>query len=680
MRALRVGIGLLSACLLGAQTTEWKAGAGAWSDAARWSGGSPTALLSASIGGTSTVTVPAGTWLAGDLRLGTNAGDRARVEVDGGQLVLFQDSLTVGEYSGGEAEFVLKRGAMHSFMDVFVGAASALAGRANKSTLRVQGGSFVGRTLTVGLGYGAQALVSIEGSTAAAVHVLDYVYIEGHAGGDATLGFTLDEHGVTPITIQSRRDGLRIRNDGKSHCRLRIGLSAAPPREDITLVAARVPVRGRFDDLAEGVEIDASFAGQSYRWKLTYLGGARGTDLVLKNITEDAADAPMTHARPMPEAPVPLWREHPLFALSAATGEPAFAGAEGFGAFTPGGRGGKVLYVDNLDDAGPGSLRAAVEATGARKVVFRVGGTIVLKSTLIVHNAFLTIDGQAAPGAGILLRGHGVEVRTHDIVLRYFRIRVGDEEARAATDLARYAAAGGEHALYFTDGSRDCIADHLSLSWSTDKILSVTKMSDRITIQWCILSEALNFAGHGYASLAGGGRVTWHHNLFAHNQSRNVRFQGPVNADFRNNVIYDWGDTAAYGEFDRVNYVGNYLKAGPSTTQRPRYFHNGEGVVAPGSLFAADNVMAGDAAINADNWKGMWHTFVEAGGEAAFAAPKVTMETAEAALAHVLESAGAVLPRRDAVDTRIAREVHDGGGHIVKWVDEAGGWPEFPGR
>lgn len=120
-----------------------------------------------------------------------------------------------------------------------------------------------------------------------------------------------------------------------------------------------------------------------------------------------------------------------------------------------------------------------------------------------------------------------------------------------------YQGGAGGHALYFVEGSKNCIADHLSLSWSTTKILSITKLSDLITVQWCVLSEALNFAGHGYASIAGGNRVTWHHNLFAHNFSRNVRLQGMVDADFRNNVIYDWGECAAYGEFDKVNYIGN---------------------------------------------------------------------------------------------------------------------------
>ena len=231
------------------------------------------------------------------------------------------------------------------------------------------------------------------------------------------------------------------------------------------------------------------------------------------------------------------------------------------------------MYVDNLNDSGPGSLRAAVEGEGPRIVVFRVGGSIALRTRLPIRNPFLTLDAQSAPGEGITLRNHGIDVRTHDVVLRYFRVRLGDE---GISPNVRYEAGEGEDGVRFESGAKDCIADHLSLSWTTGKIITITPTADRITIQWCILSESLNFANHGYASLAAGKRVSWHHNLLAHNYSRNVRFQGALDADFRNNTIYDWGEAAGYGEFDRLNYVANFLKPGPSTTQIPRFFHRGD--------------------------------------------------------------------------------------------------------
>ncbi|HVS52895.1 MAG TPA: hypothetical protein VHD62_11125, partial [Opitutaceae bacterium] len=616
-----------------------------------------------------------------------NAGDRARVEVNGGALVLMQDSLRLGEYTGSAGEFVLRDGAMHCAMDVFVGAASAVPGRATHATLRIAGGSFLGRTLTVGAGLGAQSLVAIDGSRAAAVHVLDYLYLEGLSApdgtaGESTLSFTLDAQGVTPITIQSRADGLRIIRNGAARCRLRVQLSAVPPREDVTLVSAHVATRGTFDGVAEGSEVTAMFGGRTYRWQVTYRGGAGGHDLVLQNRSTYAADAPVTHVRPPPDIPVPLWTQHRIFPLElSAAGEKAFDGAEGYGAFAAGGRGGRTVFVDTLDDSGPGSLRAALAASGPRIVVFRVGGVIALQSALRITEPFLTREGATAPGAGILLRNHGLQVETHDVVLRHLRIRVGDDDVRTgAKPLSYYTGGEGDYALYFT-GATNCIADHLSLSWSTSKMLSVTKMSDRITIQWCLLGESLNFADHGYASIAGGNRVTWHHNLFAHHLSRSVRFQGMVDADFRNNVIYDWGHTAGYGEFDRLNYVGNYLVPGPSTTQRPRLFHTGAEVVANGAAFVAGNVLAGDPKATEDNWRGMGYYYFDRerlAARAPFPAPPVATDSAEIARERVLAAAGATLPRRDAVDERIVREVRDGSGRIVKSVAEAGGWPDFP--
>jgi hypothetical protein len=671
--------------------TEWVSGSASWTEKSFWSNAVPNAFLRTEIHGNSYIVVPEGVYVIGDLEIGLKAGDRARVEVDGGQLILMQDSLRIGELSGGEGEFVLKEGALHCPVDLYVGAANGVPGRATKATMRILGGSVLGRTLNVGIGWGANSLLAIEGSSASAIHLLDYFYVQGWSStngipGTGTLSFTLDEHGVTPITIQSRRDGLRILKDQASHCRLEIRLKAVPPREDVTLVASSVATRGTFDDLPEGAEITASFEGKTYRWQLTYRGGAGGHDLMLKNKSDYAADAPVTHTRSLPEIPKALWSEHRLYPLSAETnGEPAFPGAEGFGAFTPGGRGGKTIFVDNLDDSGPGSLRAAIKTAGPRLVVFRVGGVIPLKSTVLIREPFLTMDGQNAPGPGIMLRNYGVEVRTHDVVLRYFRIRVGDDDIHLDNprDHDRYFGGAGEHALYFIEGSKNCIADHLSLSWSTSKILSVTKLSDQITIQWCILSEGLNFAEHGYASIAGGNRVTWHHNLFAHNLSRNVRFGGLVDADFRNNVIYDWGHTCGNGEFDLVNYIGNYVKAGPSTTQDRPLFIDGEGAAMPGSLFVSNNILEsprGGAGVNQDNWRGMGYYFDRAmvSASAPFPAPPVTTESPKDAFQHVLQNAGATLPRRDAVDARVVREVNDGTGRIIKWVKDVGGWPDFP--
>jgi hypothetical protein len=666
--------------------TKWMSGSGNWTDTAHWSEGLPDPFKRVEIHGSGTLRVPPGAYPVASLQIGKDETDHTRVEVDGGKIVLLQDPLDVGSLTGSEGELILKDGALHNCVDTYIGGGMGVPGRAARGSFIIQGGSYLGRTLILGTGWGAQSYLAVQGSRASAIHVLQYFYVTAHVGSDgtpgmATLSFTLDEHGVTPITLQSTHDGLRIIKDAQSHCRLQIVISSIPPREDITLVSGHVAIKGTFDDLPEGSEITVYYERNTYRWQLTYKGGASGYDLVLKNKSEYAADAPVTHVRPMPEIPRPLWVDYPLYSpFVPASGDPAFLGAEGFGAFTPGGRGGKIITVTNLNDAGPGSLRAAVETPGSRTIAFEVGGVIALKSTLHIDEPFITIDGQNAPGPGIMVRNYGIEVQAHDVVLRYLRVRVGDETVHLDTPQAKeaYYDGAGEHALYFIEGSKNCIADHLSLSWSTTKILTVNKMSDLITVQWCILSEGLNFADHGLGLILGQGRLTFHHNLIAHNQGRNPRFGTLVDADFRNNVIYDWGDTAGCGEFDRVNYVGNYLKPGPSTRKEQRLFHDGVDVVMPASLFLADNLLDGNAKVNQDNWLGVGYDRITFGSPAPFPAPPVTTEPAQTAFEHVLREVGATLPRRDAVDERIVREAREGTGHIIKWVKDAGGWPDFP--
>lgn len=678
---------LSAACACGASTsyiTHWKGGSGNWIEASKWTAGLPNDTQEADIGGTGNIVIPSGNFTAALVRVGTESGDRTTVEVNGGHLLVRQDSLIVGEYSGGVARFILNDGSVEDAMDIFVGGATGSTGRRSKSSLVVKGGQLIGLTLTVGEGLGSDSTVKVDGSRATAISALEFVELLANAdpGGKPatmTLAFTLDAHGVTPITIQSRWQGLSIEHDAASHCRLRIGLSAVPPRGNVTLLSSHVPTRGTFDGLPEGSEITAEYGHHIYRWRLTYRGGSSGHDLVLENRSIYPPDAPVTYAFERPAVPAPQWWGYPVYPLVITPAQPAFAGAEGYGASSKGGTGGREIDVTNLNDAGRGSLRAAVDATGPRNIVFKAGGTIVLNSDLIIRNPYLTIDGSYAPVPGIQLRKHGIVVRTHDVILRQFRIRIGDDDVRSNDRKLRYAAGDGQYALDFIDGAHDDIADHLSLSWSTNKILSTTKFADRITIQWCILSESLNIDGHGYASIAGGNRVTWHHNLFAHNFSRNPRFQGAVDADFRNNVVYDWGEESTYGEFDRLNFVGNYFKPGPSTVQHPLLFHKGKEVVAPGSLYLSGNTMEGNPKLTEDNWKGTAFYFDRETIAATipFPAPQVAGQTAADAYQKVVTEAGATLPRRDAIDLRVVREVTDGTGHIVKSVSEAGGWPSF---
>ena len=210
---------------------------------------------------------------------------------------------------------------------------------------------------------------------------------------------------------------------------------------------------------------------------------------------------------------------------------PAFPGAEGFGSMTRGGRGGKVIAVTNLNDSGPGSLREACETEGARIVVFKVSGTITLESALKISNPYITIAGQTAPGDGICIRKYPISIRASEVIIRYLRVRLGNEaEDDADAISSRY--------------QKNIIIDHVSASWSVDETVSIYHC-ENITVQWCLISESMYNAGHvkgthGFGGIWGSNYSTYHHNLLAHHSSRNPRFaSGCGYTDFRNNVVYN---------------------------------------------------------------------------------------------------------------------------------------------
>ncbi|HOT50825.1 MAG TPA: hypothetical protein PLI07_07595, partial [Candidatus Hydrogenedentes bacterium] len=276
---------------------------------------------------------------------------------------------------------------------------------------------------------------------------------------------------------------------------------------------------------------------------------------------------------------------------------PAFPGAEGFGQYTLGGRGGRVIEVTNLNDNGPGSFRAACEAEGPRTVVFRVSGTIPLERELKIRHPYITIAGQTAPGDGICIKNYQFNFDTQHMIVRYMRFRPGDEKRKEQDAFG----GNGDH----------IIVDHCSVSWGVDETLSINKASN-VTVQWCMVTESLTKSlhkkgSHGYGGLWGGPGASFHHNILAHHSSRNPRASGNEESgllDLRNNVIYNWGFNSAYGgERWPRNWINNYYKFGPATSEnvRDRIFLQKD---PRGKMYCAGNYVWGFPLVSKDNWAG----------------------------------------------------------------------------
>ena len=389
--------------------------------------------------------------------------------------------------------------------------------------------------------------------------------------------------------------------------------------------------------------------------------------------------------------------------LSSFAFQLAFPTAEGYGRFAQGGRGGRVLHVTNLNDSGPGSLRAAVEAEGPRTVVFDVSGLITLNSRLIVRktNSNLTVAGQTAPGDGICLRQYNFGMLgASNVIIRYVRVRPGNISGTTLDGMGM--------------GSSDnCIIDHCSISWTLDEAFS-SRGSKNITLQRTLISEALNQAGHknypagtqhGYAASIGGDIGSFHHNLLASCEGRNWSLAGGLSKnpavfagrmDIRNNVVFNWKQRATDGGAHEVNFVGNYYKPGPATT----FFYalNAQYGNFPGTqqYYFAGNEMPGHFGLT--NQEAGRKTSTERGGklpteyspwvDKQFFPSFVKTQTAEQAYADVLANVGCNFPRLDAHDQRIIAEVRSGkptykGSKtgllgLPDSQDDVGGWDKYP--
>jgi hypothetical protein len=401
-----------------------------------------------------------------------------------------------------------------------------------------------------------------------------------------------------------------------------------------------------------------------------------------------------------------------LFFTNSRSQQIAFPGAEGYGKYAKGGRGGVVYEVTNLNDSGKGSLRAAVEASVPRTIVFRISGNIELKSPLRIKNQFITIAGQTAPGDGICIKKNPLIIDADHAIIRYLRIRLGDES-------------GGDYDAISGRYIKNLIVDHVSASWSVDETMSIYRC-DSITVQWCIISESMfksnhKKGSHGFGGIWGSNHGTYHHNLLAHHASRNPRFaSGTGYNDYRNNVIYNWGYNSCYGgeniensftdkfNFFTVNMVANYYKPGPATEPGKVSYR----IANPsfdiestknGKWYIAENIIEGNAEVCSNNWNGGVQTRNDSLAlkklklEEPWPSMPINQQTALEAYNSVLENAGATLPKRDIIDTRTIQETrlgfatYEGVGYkeekkvadsskkcgIIDSQNDVGGWPSL---
>ncbi len=389
---------------------------------------------------------------------------------------------------------------------------------------------------------------------------------------------------------------------------------------------------------------------------------------------------------------------------------PAFPGAQGGGMYSFGGRGGRVIVVTNLNDDGPGSFRAALEAGGPRIVVFNVAGRIDLQSRLVVRAPYLTIDGGSAPGDGVCIANDTVELETHDVVIRNMRFR------RGATWVGdRNDALGGNPV-------GNIMIDHVSACWGLDENLSMYRHMYKqpgggpdlklptvnITIQHSIFSEGLDTYNHAFGSTLGGYNSTFHHNLWACNSGRNASVGMIYDFLFANNVVYNWRHRTVDGGDHRSFYciINNYFKPGPATpkndpvgyrflkpeSRRSKFFTEDYG-----KAYVAGNVMEGNAKVTADNWAGgvqiegppeldVAKTLELVRAKKPYPHSYVEIQPAAEAYETVLAGVGATKPRRDAVDERVIEMVRSGtvtspeNEGIITDIKQVGGYPEYKGE
>jgi len=358
----------------------------------------------------------------------------------------------------------------------------------------------------------------------------------------------------------------------------------------------------------------------------------------------------------------------------AANALPAFPGAQGWGSTTVGGRGGKVIFVTNTSDSGTGSLRAAVTASGPRIVVFKVGGTIVLGSTLRINNPYITIAGQTAPGGGIQLRGGQVQVTTHDVIMRGLRIR---SAAQHSIELNADMGGGNVYNCIFDHNSFAYGMDENVTSWTNNQATWDQTIED-ITFSWNIVGPPLwNCSGceanhaSGYLNNPWVGRTTFHHNYFTNNQIRNPIVEGPSYMEWINNYFYNWAHESARLYWGAI-FVKNHWQGGPNTTAdyavRLNTTGNPQGGnMQPDTVYLSHNLGPGRTTDSGDDW-----ALVSGGSNETYRTDTppwplsgVGEHDVAGVKSIVLQGAGASAPSRDSLDTEMVDDALNGTGSYI---------------
>jgi pectate lyase len=358
----------------------------------------------------------------------------------------------------------------------------------------------------------------------------------------------------------------------------------------------------------------------------------------------------------------------------------------GYGRGTVGGEGGKTLTVTNLDDSGPGSLRAALEASGRRTVVFEVAGTIRLRSSISITDPFLTVAGGTAPAPGITVRGGGILVRADEVILRHLRLRPGDQvDGPSDVDALTINGARG--------GVSNVVVDHVTMLWGPDiGGLAVLGDVSNLTVQNSIMGEGLYLSAHGEGTAGQGGhsmaanvtqldpglpgpeRLTFWHNLFTTSDSRMPRFQGAACVDVVNNVIYNWGTHSAHGNPRSLNLVGNWYRSGPETESQLFWRLQTSDVSSnpfDNAVYLDGNVADGIRG-GRDGSASLYAAGPRCGGLS------VAATGAQAAYDAVLASAGATAPVRDEVDRRVIANVIQRNGRFFNGAGHPSPNPYYP--